>query len=103
MNEDRKGPRNPAHRQKAATLRKLSKRTGPRSKQRVRPAPITASLQLLINQQTTMVGGTWDCSSAIKCAGKAANNKNHQIRGDVSKSAASRIELGGQKTEIGCG
>ena len=55
------------------------------------------------NQDRIIAGGTWLCSCAAKCAGSAANNTSHHLRGGVSKSAATRTEFGGQRTDTGCG
>src|SRR5215467_4829264 len=102
-NDDKNGPINTTQRQKMPTLRKLVKRIDPPIAKRVRPAPISASVALLINQQTIIRGGTSPCNCAAKCAGNAAASTNHHKRIGVSKSAATTIEFGGQRTDTGCG
>ena len=64
---------------------------------------MSASQELLINQQKIIAGGTLLCSCTSQCAGNAASNNTHQVRFGISKSAASNIEFGGQRTETGCG
>src|SRR5260370_42434438 len=101
--EDRKGARNAAEKQNIPTLRRLSNRTGRSIRYRTQPAPISASNELLMNQQRIIMGGTLLCSCAARCAGSAASNITHQTRTGVKRSAASKIELGGQRTETRCG
>src|SRR5437762_3485334 len=57
-NDDKKGPINATVRQKIPTLRTLLKRTCPPMRYRASPAAISASQQLLMNQQRTIVRGT---------------------------------------------
>ena len=64
---------------------------------------MSASQLLLINQQKIMSGGTSPCNCTSQCAEKAASNKIHHARFGVSSRAASKIELGGQSTDTGCG
>src|SRR6476659_61150 len=90
-------------RQKIAALRNRLKRSRSRRRNQTRPAPIKASQQLLTYQQRTIEGGTSLWSWTNRWAGNAASSTHHQSRGGVSKSAATRIEFGGQRTETGCG
>ena len=85
------------------TLRRRSNRTGPRIRERVQPAPISASQELLMNQQKIMCGGMslWSCTS--QCAGNAASSTIHQLRTGVRRRAAIRIAFGGHNTETVCG
>src|SRR5262249_21225623 len=85
------------------TLRRLVKRIGPPMTYRAKPAPISASDALLMNQQTIINGGTALCNCAAKCAGNAASSTNHHQRTGVSKSAATTTEFGGQRTDTGWG
>src|SRR5207253_2792821 len=101
--EERTGARNAAKKQKIPTLRRRSNRTGRSIRYRMQPAPMSASNELLMNQQRIIMGGTLLCSCAARCAGNAASNITHQTRTGVKRSAASKIELGGQRTETGCG
>src|SRR5260370_23026289 len=101
--EERNGPRNAAKKQKIPTFRRRSNRTGRSIRYRTQPAPMSASHVLLMNQHRIIVGGTLLCSCAAKCAGNAASSITHQMRVGVKRSAASKIELGGQRTETGCG
>src|SRR5436309_12860843 len=98
--EESNGARNAA-KQKIPTLRRRSNRTGRSIRYRTQPAPMSASHELLMNQHRIIVGGTLLCSCAARCAGNAANSITHQMRTGVKRSAASRIELGGQRTETG--
>lgn len=72
-------------------------------KYRTQPAPISASHELLMNQHRIMVGGTSLCICAAKCAGNAASKTSHQTRPGVRSNAARRMELGGHRTDTGCG
>src|SRR6476469_6003891 len=101
--EDRNGPRKTPQKQKMATLRRRSSRTGLPIKKRMLPAPMSASQELLINQQKIIVGGTLLCSCAARWAGNAASKTTHQTRTGVRRSAANRIAFGGQRTETGWG
>src|SRR5437868_14268985 len=101
--EERKGAKNAAKKTKIPTFPRRTNRTGRSIRYRTQPAPMSASSELLMNQQRIIAGGTLLCSCAARCAGNAASNITHQIRTDVRRSAASRIELGGQRTETGCG
>src|SRR6266404_4786521 len=101
--EERNGAKNAAKKIKIPTFPRRSNRTGRSIRYRTQPAPIRASQELLMNQHKIIVGGTLLCSCAARCAGNAASNITHQIRTGVRRSAASRIELGGQRTETGCG
>src|SRR6266566_6187618 len=102
-NEERKGAKNAAKKTKIPTLRKRSNRTGRSIRYRTQPAPMSASQELLMNQQRIIVGGTPLSSCTARCAGNAASSTTHQMRTGVKRSAASRMELGGQRTETGCG
>src|SRR5260370_42551510 len=97
--EERNGPRNATKKQKIPTFRRRSNRTGRAISYRTQPAPMSASHELLMNQHRIIVGGTLLCSCAAKCAGNAASNITHQMRVGVNRSAASRIELGGQRNQ----
>src|SRR6266446_6550906 len=101
--EERKGPRNAAKKQKIPTLRRRSNRTGRSIRYRTQPAPMSASSELLMNQQKIIVGGTLLCSCAARWAGNAASKITHQTRTGVRRSAANRIAFGGQRTETGWG
>src|SRR5882724_1563969 len=101
--EERNGPRNAAKKQKIPTLRRRLNRTRRSTRYRMQPAPMSASQELLMNQQRIIVGGTPLSSCAARCAGNAASSITHQMRTGVKRSAASKIELGGQRTETGCG
>jgi len=70
---------------------------------RSRLAPISASLQLLAYQPSTITVGTPLWSSAAMCPGSAASSSHHQSRPAVSSSAASSNAFGGQRVDIGCG
>ena len=85
------------------TSRSESRRSGPETQARTSPAPISASLQLLANQPSTMAIGTPLCSSAARCAGRAAASSTHHARAGVSSSAAISSAFGGHSVEIGCG
>src|ERR1700730_17058987 len=101
--EEINGAKKAANRTKIPTLRRESNRIGRSIRYRTRAAPISASQELLMNQQKIIAGGTllWSCTSPW--AGKAARRTTHHIRKGVSKRAASKIEFGGQRTETGCG
>src|SRR3989440_10174208 len=101
--EERKGAKNAAKKIKIPTLRRRSNRTGRSIRYRTQPAPMSASHELLMNQHRIIVGGTLLCSCAARCAGNAASNITHQTRTGVRRSAARRMELGGQRTETGWG
>src|SRR3979411_3170143 len=101
--EERKGAKNAAKKIKIPTFPRRLNRTGPSIRYRTQAAPMSASHELLMNQQRIIVGGTLLCSCAARCAGNAASNISHQTRTGVKISAASKIELGGQRTETGCG
>src|SRR5438270_13108672 len=101
--EERKGAKNAAKKTKIPTFPRRSNRTGRLIRYRTQPAPMSASSELLMNQHKIIAGGTLLCSCAARCAGNAASNITHQIRTGVRRSAASRIELGGQRTETGWG
>src|SRR5881396_2917392 len=100
--EESNGARNAAKKQKIPTLRRRSNRTGRSIRYRTQPAPMSASQELLMNQQRIIVGGTPLSSCAARCAGNAASSITHQMRAGVRRRAASRMELGGQRTETGC-
>src|SRR5256885_14239472 len=101
--EERTGARKAAKKQKIPTLRKRSNCTGRSIRYRTQPAPMSASHELLMNQHKIIVGGTLLCSCAARWAGNAASKITHQTRTGVRRSAASRMELGGQRTETGWG
>ena len=84
-------------------LRSESRRSGPGTKARTSAAPISASLQLLAYQPSTIAIGTPLCSSASRCAGSAAASSHHQERAGISSSAAISSAFGGHSVEIGCG
>src|SRR6266550_9006006 len=102
-NEERKGAKNAAKKIKIPTFPRRSNRTGRSIRYRTQPAPMSASHELLINQHRIIVGGTSLCSCAARCAGNATSNISHQTRRGVRRSAASKMELGGQRTETGWG
>src|ERR1700758_2448555 len=95
--EDRKGAKNAAKKIKIPTFSRRLNRTGRSIRYRTQAAPMSASHELLMNQQRIIVGGTLLCSCAARCAGKAASSSTHQMRTGVKRSAASKIELGGQR------
>src|SRR6266568_1541560 len=101
--EERKGAKNAAKKIKIPTFPRRLNRTGRSIRYRTQPAPMSASHELLMNQHRIIVGGTLFCSCAVRCAGNAASNITHQTRTGVKRSAASKMELGGQRTETGCG
>src|SRR5437762_11220506 len=101
--EERNCPRNAAKKQKIPTLRSRSNRIGRSIRYRTQPAPMSASHELLMNQHKIIAGGTLLCSCAARWAGNAASKITHQTRTGVRRSAASKMELGGQRTETGCG
>src|SRR5438270_2539442 len=101
--EERKGAKNAAKKIKIPTLPRRSNRTGRSIRRRTQAAPISASHELLMNQQRIIVGGTLFCSSTARCAGNATRNMTHQMRIGVKRSAASKMEFGGHRTETGCG
>src|SRR5207244_11433365 len=78
-------------------------RTGRSIRSRTQPAPMSALHELLMNQQRIIVGGTLLCICAARWAGNAASKIIHQPRTGVRRSAASKMEFGGQRTEIGWG
>ncbi len=88
---------------KMPNRRKLSNRSGLSLSQRIKPAPIRASLELLTNQQSTIRSGMPASSSTARWAGSAASRTIHQERTGVSSRPASRIALGGHSVETGCG
>src|SRR5436190_22643904 len=61
-NEERKGPMKTTQRQKKPTLLRRFSLTGPPMRNRIRPAPIPAPQELLINQHRPIVGATGHCS-----------------------------------------
>src|SRR5437867_9879895 len=99
--EERTGARKAAKKQKIPTLRRRSNRTGRSIRYRTQPAPMSASHELLMNQHKIIAGGTLLCSCAARWAGNAASKITHQTRTGVRRSAASKMELGGQRTETG--
>src|SRR5437868_13430817 len=99
--EERKGAKNAAKKIKIPTLPRRSNRTGRSIRYRTQPAPTSASHELLMNQQKIIVGGTLLCSCAARWAGNAASKITHQTRTGVRRNAASKMELGGQRTETG--
>src|SRR5437667_10537934 len=101
--EERKGAKNAAKKTKIPTFPRRSNRTGRSIRYRTQPAPMSASSELLMNQQKIIVGGTLLCSCAARWAGNAASKITHQTRTGVRRSAASKMELGGQRTETGWG
>src|SRR6266480_2880821 len=78
--EERKGAKNAAEKTKIPTFPRRSNRTGRSIRYRTQPAPMSASSELLMNQQRIIAGGTLLCSCAARCAGNAASNITHQIR-----------------------
>src|SRR5882724_8771927 len=101
--EEKKGAKKAAKRIKIPTFPRPSNRTGRSIRYRTQPAPMSASHELLMNQHKIIVGGTLLCSCAARCAGNATSKITHQTRTGVKRSAASRMELGGQRTETGWG
>src|SRR5207247_5638787 len=97
-NEERKGAKNAAKKIKIPTFPRRLNRTGPSIRYRTQAAPMSASHELLMNQQRIIVGGTLLCSCAARCAGKAASNISHQTRTGVRTSAANKMELGDRKS-----
>src|SRR3954447_12052800 len=78
-----------------------SNRGAPLSRWRMMPAPSNASLLLLTNQPAAIAGGTPLDNSTARCAGTAPSSTSHHQLTGVSKSAARRIEFGGQRVEMG--
>ena len=102
MNDENTGAASAAVRSRMPVSRSESRRGTPRTKARNRLAPISASLQLLAYQPSTITVGTPLCNSAAMCPGSAATRSHHQSRRGVSKSAASSNAFGGQSVDIGC-
>src|SRR5437868_14883370 len=101
--EERKGAKNAAKKTKIPTFPRRSNRTGRSIRYRTQPAPMSASSELLMNQQKIIVGGTLLCSCAVRWGGNAASKITHQTSAGVRRSAAIRIAYGGDRTERGWG
>src|SRR4029077_5162369 len=102
-NEDSKGARKAPKMRNTLTFWKESNRSGVAQNRRMHTAPIRASELLLANHPRTIARGTPLCSSAARCAGKAAAIRSPQEdTGDSSKAASSKA-LGSHRVEIGCG
>src|SRR6516225_623188 len=74
-NEDKNGPINTTQRQNRPTLRRVVKRMGPPIRYRIKPAPITASQELLMNQHKVIRVGTYPGNWVPKGVGREATRQ----------------------------
>ena len=98
-NDEANGAKTPAPATKTNTRRKVSSRVGSSLHRRTQAAASRASLQLVAKSERTSGKGNPACASASRCAGSAANRYSHHRPTGVSRSAAVRMEFGGQSTD----
>src|SRR5262249_6439532 len=100
-NEDKSGAASTAQPRNIPALRSEASRSGGGTTTRTSAAAMSASLQLLTYQPSTITVGTPLCSSASRCAGSAAASSHHQLVAGASSSAPASSAFGGHSVEIG--
>ena len=102
-NDDSSGAATTTATKKAARRGSVSIRVGASLSRYSRPAAITASRQFVTNSESTSDRGKSVCNWMMRWIGRTASRMTGQRRGGVSSSAAVRIALGGQRTDVVAG